>query len=235
MEEDSRIDEWARPWIDKLIELYNKGVTYREIGNEIYLLSGKRRIFTRSAISGKVNRLIKKGVLERKTKYFLKGRLVTMDPSRLKPAKPADTSGEKRKYVTSKPIVRFKLSNLNKKKEIEEKSPEQEIDEVNKRSQSRAKAWNPTFVRSMQGKALPGLRYPTRPPTENSVTLVFLGYKRCRAPVGDEFGADQLFCNEPTEEGDSYCGNCKSFLYQKVTKEKESDMYRRFVPKGERQ
>lgn len=221
------LDEWDDEWVKKLIQLYKEGKTYTEIGREIAKLSGNRRTFTRSAVSGKVSRLIIKGVLSRRSQYFLKGNFVKLDESRLKPRK--DPIEPKRSYVVKVDRVRIKT------KKAKPEVVQEEIELVNEESSSRSKHWTPTFYGTPHGKSLPGLRYPNRPETESSVTLVNLKYRRCRSPVGDFVGADQLFCNAPTDESSPYCDQCKTFLYRPFDKrEKESDLVRRYVPKGER-
>lgn len=221
------LDEWDDEWVKRLIELYNEGKTYTEIGREIGRMSGNRRTFTRSSVSGKVNRLISKGLLHRRAQYYLKGHFVNLDQSRLKPRK--DPTEPKRGYVVKSERIRVKT------KKVEAAEVEDEIETVNEESKSRSKPWSPTFYGTPHGKSLPGLRYPNRPETEKSVTLIHLKYRRCRSPVGDLVGADQLFCNAPTEDESPYCNQCKTFLYRPFEKrEKESDLIRRYVPKGER-
>ena len=72
----------------------------------------------------------------------------------------------------------------------------------------------------VEGNKLTPLHLQSLPLSENPKTLLDLGYRECRAPVGQDplmgkgvFKA-RLFCAEPTEEGEPYCDHHASLFYK---------------------
>lgn len=50
-------------------------------------------------------------------------------------------------------------------------------------------------------------------PSEFSCTIIELDLYRCKFPVGEAVGADQLYCGRRKAETDAYCPHCKKIAY----------------------
>ena len=186
----NQADIWPEACVSKLIEMYKVGSSYSEIARECKKISGHS--YTRSAVSGKVSRLIRAKRMDR----IFHIRSVNVDEAKLKKA-------------------------VNEAKKIKAAGAiEGKIEEIKKEEVRRTKNTTRTgfrFDRSCGGTQ-PPLLYPTRQVSDKSTTLVNLSRGQCRGPVGSETGADQLFCGQPSIEGESYCPSCKSFLYRPESK-----------------
>ena len=82
----------------------------------------------------------------------------------------------------------------------------------------RKKGCKPVAALTVRTPAAPRIKAPkteaVRPALDNAITIMELGARTCRAPVGHAVGRDQLFCGQTTDESQSYCTWCRSVLYE---------------------
>lgn len=173
------------------MEMYKSGANYSEIARECKKISGHS--YTRSAVSGKVSRLIRGKHMERI--FHMKNVSPNIESIRRESGK------RKEPKMTS--------------------SIDGAIAEIKKEEKRRAKSTTGLgfrFDRAAGSSSQPPLRYPNRPAGPKAVILVDLKHGQCKSPVGDFVGADQLFCGNPASDGESYCPSCKEILYRPETK-----------------